>query len=334
MVSGTLPCATRIIFFLLLTLTFLREESEATRIGYKDFSALQQWGNSGLLEVWTLHDEYIQFRCYALSILGQAHFLDILLGQLAANQKLRIVEGFGAVTGYAVEMATAAATARVLRSATENAENEDESSNDSRKKAYTLLEVLSITKSMIAAMLVAAGPIARLFRRFDNVLLAFIELDKRFLTSSPEKKQEIVTNYFSWEWDLGAPFWTNYETFEQLVQQLQEHDCDKKYVPDSQEKYKFLKQKILDKFPSARRDFDWLELKDGPAEGTSTMTATQFDAIVTSLQERYVSWIAMPRQAQAFASRANTSSNRDTTGDRNSVQPSDSAMNSRTMHPK
>mgnify|MGYP006873614323 FL=1 len=70
------------------------------------WSRLSVWEASALADVWARSSEYLDFRSYALCGLSDLGYLDHLLDDFAPT--LRVLAGYGAKTGLACLVATAA----------------------------------------------------------------------------------------------------------------------------------------------------------------------------------------------------------------------------------
>ena len=77
------------------------------------WSHLEVWENSAAHDVWTRPHEYLDFRSYVLSTLGDMGYLDHLIDDF--NETLRELDFVGLKTGFAVAVTTAATVLRLRR---------------------------------------------------------------------------------------------------------------------------------------------------------------------------------------------------------------------------
>ena len=88
--------------YLLLGLRFLlllliAEVVMVTLPGVKGREGIMVWEMSASVSVWSMHDQYVAFRSYALTKLSDMGYFDHLLGAMSGS--LRIIQGIGATTG-------------------------------------------------------------------------------------------------------------------------------------------------------------------------------------------------------------------------------------------
>ena len=96
----------------LLVICFWIDYVAAAPLPSVQWSRLSIWeASSALADVWSRASEYLDFRSYALCGLSDLGYMDHLLGDFAPT--LRVLAGYGAKTGLACAVATAAADLHV-----------------------------------------------------------------------------------------------------------------------------------------------------------------------------------------------------------------------------
>ena len=131
------------------------------------WSKLEIWEGSAAADVWLHPDDYLDFRKYALSGLSDLGFLDHLLDRFADT--LRVISGVGGKTLMTCILVTAADRLRVLRAsgrgrrATRSqdaaADSDEEKSDESISKGYTLEELQTRAYDYVSRLL-RDGPIS------------------------------------------------------------------------------------------------------------------------------------------------------------------------------
>ena len=129
------------------------------------WSKLEIWEGSAAADVWLYADDYLDFRKYALSGLSDLGFLDHLLDLFAGT--LRVISGVGGKTLMACIVVTAADRLRAqrasgrgrraTRSQDRAAENEEEKSDETVSKGYTIEELRTRSYDYVSRLL-RVGP--------------------------------------------------------------------------------------------------------------------------------------------------------------------------------
>ena len=186
------------------------------------WSKLEIWEGSAAADVWLHPDDYLDFRKYALSGLSDLGFLDHLLDHFADT--LRVISGVGGKTLLACVIVNAAdrlrrASGRGRRSRSQGAGSSDdeEKSDESNSKGYTMEELRTRAYDYVSRLL-RDGPVSRVLSslRDDaggvdsfNVLEFFSEMDMRFFPITEEDREAAVGAYSSFAWNPGASFSVN-----------------------------------------------------------------------------------------------------------------------------
>ena len=128
MVSITLPYVFAFLGLRLLVLLLMVEVIVATLPGVKRWDGVMIWEMSASVSVWSMYDQYVAFRSYALTKLSDMGYFDYLLEAMSGS--LRVIQGIGATTGIVCALHATSVRRSTRLSAPSSTPGDDAGSED------------------------------------------------------------------------------------------------------------------------------------------------------------------------------------------------------------